>query len=159
MKRKIKNVFAKADYNCFACSPHNKQGLQLQFYELDDYVQSEWIPLLQFEGYPGVIHGGIQATLLDEIGAWTMYIKARCSGVTSRMNLKYIKPLDSKQGKILLRGKLKEIVRNICYIDAEILNEKAEVCAEACLTYFMFSHEKSVEMGFFPERYEDFFED
>jgi acyl-coenzyme A thioesterase PaaI-like protein len=127
MKRKIKNVFATADYNCFACSPHNKQGLQLQFYELDDYVQSEWIPLPQFEGYPGVIHGGIQATLLDEIGAWTMYIKARCSGVTSRMNLKYIKPLDSKQGKILLRGKLKEIVRNICYIDAEILNEKEEV--------------------------------
>lgn len=159
MKRKIKNVFATNDYNCFACSPHNKEGLQLEFYELGDYIQSEWKPTRQFEGYPGVVHGGIQATLLDEIGAWTMYIKGRCTGVTARMNTKYHKPLESTQGVITLRGKLRDKQRNICYIDAEILNEKGECCAEAAITYFALSHEKSVEEGFYPARYEDFFEE
>lgn len=159
MRRKIKNVFASIDYHCFACSPHNKEGLQLEFYETDDRVESEWKPLQKFEGYPGVVHGGIQATLLDEIGAWTMYIKAKCTGVTSRMQTKYHKPLESTQEKILLRGKLMDIQRNLCYIDAEILNEKGECCAEASLIYFAMPHDKAVEHGFYPARYEDFFED
>lgn len=159
MKRKIKNVFAKEDYYCFACSPHNPDGLQLAFYESDDYVEAEWKPSRRFEGYPGVIHGGIQATLLDEIGAWTMYIKGKGSGVTSRMNVKYHKPLAPHQEKVLLRGKLKEKKRNICYIDAEIINEKGECCAEASLVYFMIPQDKAIETGFYPARYEDFFEE
>lgn len=159
MKRKIKNVFVKKDYNCFACSPHNPDGLQLQFYEIGDYVQSDWVPSRKYEGNPGAIHGGIEATLLDEIGAWTTYIKARRSGVTSRMNVKYHKPLLSNQKKITLRGKLKDKQHNICYIDAELLNEQGECCTEASLVYFCMPQDKAIESGYYPERYEDFFEE
>jgi acyl-coenzyme A thioesterase PaaI-like protein len=159
MKRKIKNVFAKENYHCFACSPHNKDGLQLEFYELDEYIQCDWVPSQKYEGYPGAIHGGIEATLLDEVGAWTMYIKGRCSGVTSRMNIKYRKPLESNQKEITLRGKLKDKQRNICYIDAELLNEKDEICVEAALIYFTIPQEKAIETGFYPAHYDDFFDE
>ena len=77
IRRYINNVFAKDDYHCFACSPTNEIGLRLHFFEEGDYVQAEWKPSKEYEGYPGTIHGGIQSTLLDEIGAWTLISKER----------------------------------------------------------------------------------
>ncbi|MEG2070913.1 MAG: PaaI family thioesterase, partial [Bacteroidales bacterium] len=157
MKREIRNVFAKEDYYCFACSPHNPIGLQLKFYENGDYVEATWNPKQFYEGYPGVIHGGIQATLLDEIAAWVVYIKAKTSGVTSRISMKYRKPVDSKQDKITVKAKLRETKKNICYIEAQLINEMDEVCAEAEVIYFTFPVQKSIEMGCYPENYNSFF--
>ena len=159
MRRPIKNVFAVNDYHCFGCSPHNAIGLQLKFYETDDYVESEWIPAKQYEGYPGAVHGGILSTLIDEVAAWTMYIKARCSGVTSRMNIRYRKPADSHQKKIILRGKLRELNKNLCYIDVQLLNANNEICTEGEVVFFTFPLEKSIESGHFPKDYDSFFEE
>lgn len=159
MRRKIKNVFAKNDYNCFACSPTNPIGLRLQFYEEDEYIKSEWKPSELYEGYPGSIHGGIQAVLLDEIAAWTMYIKAKCSGVTSRMNIRYRKQVDSMQDMIILQGRLKEKRLNLCFIEAQLLNSQHEVCVEAEIIYFAFSAEKSISDGHFPANFEEFFQE
>ena len=159
MRRKIKNVFAVNDYHCFGCSPHNPIGLQLEFYETEDYVETEWIPAQNYEGYPGTVHGGILSTLIDEAAAWTMYIKAHCSGVTSRMTLRYRKPADSRQEKIILRGKLREVKKNLCYIDVQLLSANNEVCTEAEVVYFTFPPEKSILEGHYPKDYNSFFEE
>jgi len=158
MRRKIKNVFAEYDYSCFGCSPTNPIGLRLEFYENDDFVETLWSPARQYEGYPGAIHGGILTALVDETAAWTMYIKARCAGVTSRINIRYRKPVDSAQNKILARGTITNFCRNLCYVHVEILNEQAELCTEAEVVYFTFSHEKSIQEHHFPTDYNRFFE-
>ena len=158
MRRKIRNLFAENDYNCFGCSPTNAIGLRLEFYENDDFVETTWSPSRQYEGYPGALHGGILAALVDETAAWTMYIKARCSGVTSRMNIRYRKPVDSTQKEILTRGTITNFNRNLCYIHVEVLNEQGELCTEAEVVYFTFSPEKSVQECHFPADYNRFFE-
>ena len=56
----------KEEYNCFMCSPTNPKGLHLSFYEDGDDVVTRWIPSRDYEGWKGVIHGGIQATIIDE---------------------------------------------------------------------------------------------
>ncbi len=157
IRRYINNVFAKDDYHCFACSPTNEIGLRLHFFEEGDYVQAEWKPSKKYEGYPGTIHGGIQSTLLDEIGAWTLYIKGKSSGVTSRLQVRYRKQLESTQSSVLVRGKIREIKRNLCYIFAEIINEAGELCAEAEMVYFMFPQKEAIEKGWYPKNYDDFF--
>ncbi|MDR2868789.1 MAG: PaaI family thioesterase [Bacteroidales bacterium] len=158
MRKKIINVFAKEDYYCFGCSPHNPIGLQLQFVETEEGIETEWSPRQYCEGYPGVVHGGIQATLMDEIAAWVVYIKVKCSGVTSRLNIKYAKPVDSHQDKVLLKAKLREVKRSLAYIDVVLINEKEEICASAEAIYFLIPHDKAVTMNYYPECYEDFFE-
>jgi acyl-coenzyme A thioesterase PaaI-like protein len=52
---------------CFACGLENDRGLKLTFYDNGDgaAVGSYSIPK-EFESYPGVAHGGIVATILDE---------------------------------------------------------------------------------------------
>ena len=159
MRRKIKNVFAKEDYHCFACSPHNPIGLQLNFFETEEGVESEWEPKKYYEGYPGVVHGGILSTMLDEITAWTVYIKAGTSGVTSRLNVKFKKPVLSSQSKVTLKVKITKIQRNFVYLEGWILDENGEVCVEAEAIYFTYPVEKAIEMKWYPERYEEFFED
>jgi len=54
--------------NCFICGVENPVGLHLHFYETEPgVIESEYIAPEHFEGYPGVLHGGIVAAILDEI--------------------------------------------------------------------------------------------
>jgi len=53
---------------CFVCGLANPVGLHLKFYETaPGEVCSETVVPEQFQGYPGVVHGGIVASMLDEI--------------------------------------------------------------------------------------------
>jgi uncharacterized protein (TIGR00369 family) len=158
MERKIKNVFAQYDYHCFGCSPHNPIGLQLEFCQKDDAVESIWRPSQQYEGYPGNVHGGIIATLLDEVAAWTVYILVKRSGVTSRMNIRYRKGLPAALDEVVLRGTVKEMNRNLCTVSAQVSDKEGVLYAEADILYFTFSHEKSVKEAYYPENYDSFFE-
>ncbi|MDL2297006.1 PaaI family thioesterase [Bacteroidales bacterium OttesenSCG-928-B11] len=159
MRRKIKNVFAVADYYCFACSPHNPIGLQLNFFETEEGVEAEWNPKQYYEGYPGVVHGGIQAVILDEIAAWAIYIKAKTSGVTSRLNVKYKKPVISSQEKIKAVGKIRNIQRSFCYVDTWLYGEDGTLLAEAEAIYFIYPQQKAIEMNWYPEDYNSFFDE
>lgn len=54
--------------NCFVCGRENPVGLKMQFYDDDeDTVCSVITPDIRFEGYPGIVHGGILASILDEV--------------------------------------------------------------------------------------------
>jgi acyl-coenzyme A thioesterase PaaI-like protein len=53
--------------NCFACGLENPIGLKLTFYsQPDGSVAGEYVIPKQYEGYPGIAHGGIVASILDE---------------------------------------------------------------------------------------------
>ena len=41
------------------------------------------------------LHGGIQAVLLDEICAWVVLRKLQTTGVTSKMETRYMKPVNT----------------------------------------------------------------
>jgi uncharacterized protein (TIGR00369 family) len=60
-------LLARPQNCCIVCGPDNPRGLQLQFTTLDDEsVEARWEASPDFEGYTGVLHGGIICTLLDE---------------------------------------------------------------------------------------------
>lgn len=54
--------------HCFVCGLENPIGLHLHIYEVDEgVVESKYIAPDHFQGYPGVLHGGIVAAIIDEI--------------------------------------------------------------------------------------------
>jgi acyl-coenzyme A thioesterase PaaI-like protein len=54
--------------HCFACGLTNSIGLKLRFYETGpDEVTAECTIPERYQGYPGVVHGGIVTAMLDEI--------------------------------------------------------------------------------------------
>jgi acyl-coenzyme A thioesterase PaaI-like protein len=53
---------------CFICGMENPVGLHLHIYQIaPGEVESTYVAPDHFQGYPGVLHGGIVAALIDEI--------------------------------------------------------------------------------------------
>ena len=54
--------------HCFVCGLENNYGLKLRFVETGPgEVTAKYIVPEQFQGYPGVVHGGIVTAMLDEV--------------------------------------------------------------------------------------------
>ena len=122
----------------------------MSFYEEGDEIISIWEPKPQFEGYHRVLHGGIQATIMDEIASWVVYVKVKVAGLTSSMDVRYHKPVYMDGGAITVRSKVIRMRRNLADIQVGIYNKENELCAEALITYFTFSEKKSKESFFYP---------
>ncbi len=140
--KKIRNPWKDpkniGDYNCFACSPFNESGLQLEFWEDGDDIVTKWNPCHMYEGWIGVLHGGIQATLLDEIGGWVVMLKLKTAGVTSDMHVEYLKPVKVKKGELTIRGRLDSQDGRTAKINASLYDIDGVECARASLSYFVF---------------------
>lgn len=101
----IPNPYAGHDtYHCFGCDPRNSAGLRLTFAREGQTVVSEWTPRPELEGYPGVVHGGIQATLTDEVGAWYLHAAFGTAGVTKTLSVEYHRPAVTTDAPFLLRA-------------------------------------------------------
>ncbi|MEI6455866.1 MAG: PaaI family thioesterase [bacterium] len=149
--KKIINPFASLEgYNCFGCSQKNDNGLQLSFMEEGDEIVASWNPKQHFQGYLNVLHGGIQATLMDEIASWTVYVKVRTSGVTSRASLKYRKTVFIDKGLLLLRSRVVGTRKNLADIEVKLFDNESRLCAEGLFTFFTFSEEKSKKGLYYP---------
>lgn len=54
--------------HCFICGVENPVGLHLHIYETEPgVVETQYIAPDHFQGYPGVLHGGIVAAIIDEV--------------------------------------------------------------------------------------------
>jgi len=53
---------------CFICGVENPVGLHLHIYETQPgQVEADYIAPAHFQGYPGVLHGGIVGAIIDEL--------------------------------------------------------------------------------------------
>ncbi|MCD4746487.1 MAG: PaaI family thioesterase [Bacteroidales bacterium] len=156
MKKIINPYINKKEYNCFGCSPNNPYGLKMEFYEDDDYIISEWQPDNLFQGYNNILHGGIQTTLIDEIASWVVQIKLKTSGLTSRIENKFIKPVYTNKGKITLKAYLKETKRRFAFIWVGLYDSEKKLCSEAIVTYFTYPKSIAKDKLNYPG-YEKFF--
>lgn len=90
--------------HCFVCGIENPVGLHLKFYETKaGEVTAEITVPEQYQGYPGVVHGGIVASMLDEItGRAAMEGDAWRFMVTAKLDLRYRSPVPIAQTLILV---------------------------------------------------------
>jgi acyl-coenzyme A thioesterase PaaI-like protein len=137
-------------YFCFGCSPENENGLRMEFQDDGEFIISHWDPRACFQGYLNVLHGGVQATLLDEIASWVVMIRLKTGGVTSKMEIKYLKKVMVNDGPLLIRAKLKDHRHRIAVIDAELFNAKGELASVGTVQYYVLSEEMAREKLAFP---------
>jgi len=157
--KKILNPYSTLDgYSCFGCSPKNPLGLQMNFTEEGDSVICHWSPRDEFQGFPNTLHGGIQATLLDEIASWAIMIKLKTAGVTSRLDTRYIKPLRMTDVPITISAKIEGQRLNQVTVEADITNSHGEICTTARITYAVFPEEVARRRFYYPD-YKRFFEE
>jgi len=124
--KKIKNPWlSKPGYDCFGCCPENPQGVAMEFFEDGDEIICFWKPQSHYQGWINTLHGGIHATLIYECASLVVFRKLQTTGVTSKLEVKYRKPVN-------------EMRRNVAYINVCIENSHGELCAEGEAVYFTF---------------------
>lgn len=110
-----------AQNRCFGCGQANPRGLHLEFLLAEDHsvVCFAAIPEV-FEGPPGYVHGGIIATLLDEI--MSKAVRARgWTAMTRRMEADYLRPVPSG-APIRIEGRVTHSEGRKHWTEARILN-------------------------------------
>jgi acyl-coenzyme A thioesterase PaaI-like protein len=95
-----------ADNYCFVCGRDNPRGLKIAvtYREAEMAAETELALPREFQGWAGVIHGGILATLLDEMMAHAVWHFAG-PGLTLGLEVRFHAPLKPDE-PILVRGVL-----------------------------------------------------
>ncbi len=76
---------------CFGCGSLNPNGLMLRFRPCSEGVWADITLTRLHEGYLGMAHGGILATILDEAMSWSITAGGEF-GVTGRMSMSFRNP-------------------------------------------------------------------
>lgn len=74
------------DQPCFGCSPAHPIGFRLKFERQADEVLTRFTPGDRHQGPPGVMHGGLVMTLVDELAAWAILVFREKFGFTSHFD-------------------------------------------------------------------------
>lgn len=105
------DVFVDNDF-CFACGGKNPLGLHLDFYLHAETFCTRVMPKPHWQGFAGVVHGGIQSTIIDDLMSNHLF---RIKGVwtaTADLTLRFRRPVpldrellftscvESQQGKV-----------------------------------------------------------
>ena len=89
-------------FQCFGCSNRNDQSLKLRFFrkkheDKEKKVVFCKIPPLgnQRTSFPGVVHGGVISTIIDDTAYWTLFENKRILALTMEMSVQYQAPFSS----------------------------------------------------------------
>lgn len=125
---------------CFVCGRDNPIGLHLTFLVDGERITTTFTPRPEHQGWPGVLHGGITSTILDETIGRTAFLVDMWA-VTGRMEVRYRQPIPigeplTAHGEIL-RARNRSLVAR-----GEIRLADGTVAAEAEATYIRIPDER-----------------
>jgi len=122
-------------HSCFVCGEANPLGLKLRFETDGRVVHTRFVPQADHMGFKDVIHGGLLATVLDEIMVWACAVQTRQFAFCAEMSVRFrrsAKPQDA----LLVTG---ELVANrhgkVFDAKASVTNAGGKILAEATGKY------------------------
>ena len=118
--------------NCFACGQNNPIGLKLTFEYVENQSISYYTVSKNFQGYEGITHGGIIATLLDEAMAKIILYKG-VEAVTGEISIKYRKAVPTDKEIKLVGRIVQEKSRTVKTYGC--IEFDGKICVEANATF------------------------
>jgi uncharacterized protein (TIGR00369 family) len=120
--------------HCFVCGLENIYGLRLKFYQTGPgEVTTHCSVPEQYQGYPGVVHGGVVAAMLDEVaGRAVMGADPEQTRfmVTARLTIKYRKNVPVAQ-PLTIVGVVEREKKRMAAATASIYDAEQQILAEA----------------------------
>lgn len=131
MRREVKGA-QNVSRMCVVCGIENKAGLKGRFFVVDGgELVGVFRPLVEHQGYPGRMHGGLVSAILDEtIGRAISISEEQTWGVTIEFTIKFRKPVPL-DGEVKAVGRITRDSRRVFEGSGEIVLEDGTVAAEA----------------------------
>jgi uncharacterized protein (TIGR00369 family) len=118
---------------CFGCGHRNEHGLRMRFRRTGEgSVEAAYTVPAHFGGFSGVVHGGIQATLLDEVCGMSIHVAEtdEVNVVTADFRLRFRRPVPVET-PLVVRGHLERTEPPSYFTTGEILGPDGEVLTTA----------------------------
>jgi uncharacterized protein (TIGR00369 family) len=97
--------------SCFVCGESNASGLKIRFETDGELARARFVPRPEHIGFKQTVHGGILATLLDEIMVWACAIRTRRFSYCAELMVRYQSPVRPGE-EVFLMGELVANRRN-----------------------------------------------
>jgi len=119
---------------CFVCGRENPIGLRMRFYaDGEGCVHADYVPREEHQGFPGVMHGGLVTTMLDEIIGRTA-IASDMWCMTAKLEIRFKKPVPIG-APLKLKGEIVKKSNRMLEGRGEIRLEDGTLAVEAIGTY------------------------
>jgi len=138
---------------CFVCGVENPCGLRIRFFN-DGYQRVVARVTLgeQYQSYPGMAHGGILATILDETMGRALLADEDEDAVegarfmfTAKMEMRYRRPVPLNE-ELTVRGRVEQDRGRIAQVSGEIALADGTVAVEASATLVDIPHDRVIQM-------------
>lgn len=121
--------------SCFVCGEANAHGLRLRSrLDADGRVVLEHETREEDLGYRNIVHGGIAATLLDEVMTWAAIVTMRTPCVAAEMSFRLKHPI-TVGSRLTVIGKLTRNLRRILITEGEILDPDGKMLVSSTGKY------------------------
>ena len=125
----------ETDGNCFVCGVKNPNGLKLSF-EVDkekQAIKTTFVASPTFQGWDGIVHGGIVSTLLDEAMAKLVY-ELGYQAVTASLEIRFKKPAPILE-PLRVYGTITEVSKRLIHAKAHVAKEDGTILATGISTF------------------------
>lgn len=132
--RKTEQVTSKRlkledDHFCFVCGVNNPLGLKLTFEHDGTTMRTAFTPEKNHQGFANVVHGGIIATVLDEIMLNLLY-RNNIPAVTAELQVRFCKPCFVNE-RLFFQASIVENNGRIATTSAQAKDSHNEIVARA----------------------------
>ncbi len=120
---------------CFACGDKNPHGLKMKF-QVDpekQTIHTEFTVEPIYQGWDGVVHGGIISTLLDEAMANLVY-QMGYNAIAASLEVRFKKPAPILE-PLLIQGEITEVHKKLVKAKASLQSKDGTLLATASSSF------------------------
>jgi uncharacterized protein (TIGR00369 family) len=133
--------------SCFVCGEANPKGFNLRSETDGKVVRAGFIFQAYHVGFKQTIHGGLTATLMDEIMTWACAVRAKRFAYCAELNVRYLHQIRPGQ-TIVATAELVANRRNRLFeAKAELKDEPGTVLATATGKYLALKDKDAIGMS------------
>ncbi|HVY71566.1 MAG TPA: PaaI family thioesterase [Verrucomicrobiae bacterium] len=132
--------------SCFVCGTQNPTGLKLDFETDGNVVRSRFVPQPGWVGFQQTLHGGIVATILDEVMVWACGVQTKRLAYCAELTVRFVQPVRPGE-ETVATGEVTLNRRNkIVETKGEIRDADGGLLASATAKYIPLKEEETAKM-------------
>jgi uncharacterized protein (TIGR00369 family) len=124
---------------CFGCGRNNPIGLKLKFVKEGDVVKAEFTPPKEHQGWPGLLHGGILACLLDEAMSHAAYTTGNTC-LTASITIRQRQPIKVEM-PLVVTARVTRHSRKLIETGGQVCLKDGTIVAESTAKQFIAENE------------------
>src|SRR5258708_31649888 len=133
--------------SCFVCGESNPIGLKLRFETDGRSVQAHFVRRAEHIGFRQTVHGGLIATLLDEIMVWACAVQARRFAFCAELNVRFLSPVRPNESALATAELVANRRNRIFEAKAELRSERGALLATATGKYLPIKAADAADMA------------